>query len=98
MDSDGSLSKKNSGGRSIQDSDLATAETPQSGRQVEGIIQRELPARLFEVVLQGKQVVKATVTDRATKDFLRLLPGDPVILTLSPQDATRGRIVERKTL
>ena len=98
MDIDRSVSKKESGGRSIQDTGQVTAAKLQSGRQVEGIVQRELPARLFEVALEGKQIVKATVTDRATKDFLRLLPGDRVILALSPQDATRGRIVERKTL
>lgn len=98
MDIDRSISKKEPGGRSIQETGQVPVAKPQSGRQVEGIVQRELPARLFEVALEGKQIVKATVTDRATKDFLRLLPGDRVILTLSPQDATRGRIVERKTL
>ena len=86
------------GGRSISDTDQAITAEPPRERHVEGIIQRVLPARLFEVVLAGKQVVKATVTDRTTKDFLRLLPGDRVILVLSPQDVTRGRIIERKTL
>jgi len=54
-----------------------------------------LPNELFRVELTNQQRVVAHPGARRGRSFLRLLPGDRVKVTLSPNDRTRGRIVER---
>jgi translation initiation factor IF-1 len=63
--------------------------------QVEGIVKEALPNAMFRVELQNQHLVLAHVSGKMRMNFIRILPGDKVMLELSPYDLTRGRIIYR---
>ncbi len=63
--------------------------------EVEGTVIETLPNAMFKVELDNKHVVLAHVSGRMRKHFIRILPGDRVLVELSPYDLTRGRIIYR---
>ncbi len=63
--------------------------------QVEGIVAEALPNAMFRVELENKHLVLAHVSGKMRMNFIRILPGDKVMLELSPYDLTRGRIIYR---
>ena len=63
--------------------------------QVEGIVAEALPNAMFRVELQNQHRVLAHVSGKMRMNFIRILPGDKVMLELSPYDLTRGRIIYR---
>jgi translation initiation factor IF-1 len=63
--------------------------------QVEGIVSEALPNAMFRVELQNQHKVLAHVSGKMRMNFIRILPGDKVMLELSPYDLTRGRIIYR---
>ena len=55
-----------------------------------------LPNALFRVELENNQhEVLAHISGKMRKNFIRILPGDKVLVELSPYDLSRGRIVYR---
>ncbi|ABQ47329.1 MULTISPECIES: translation initiation factor IF-1 [Thermotoga] len=64
--------------------------------RMEGTIIEALPNAMFRVELDNGHKVLAHVSGRMRKNFIRLVPGDRVIVELSVYDLTRGRIVYRK--
>ena len=65
------------------------------GVEVEGTIVEALPNAMFRVELENKHRVLAHISGKMRKHFIRILPGDRVLVELSPYDLTRGRIVYR---
>ncbi len=63
--------------------------------QVEGSVVESLPNAMFRVELQNQHMVLAHVSGKMRMNFIRILPGDKVMLELSPYDLTRGRIIYR---
>ncbi len=63
--------------------------------QVEGVVVESLPNAMFRVELQNQHMVMAHVSGKMRMNFIRILPGDKVMLELSPYDLTRGRIIYR---
>ena len=63
--------------------------------QVEGIVAEALPNAMFRVDLENQHRVLAHVSGKMRMNFIRILPGDKVMLELSPYDLTRGRIIYR---
>ena len=63
--------------------------------QVEGKVVESLPNAMFRVELECKHLVLAHVSGKMRMNFIRILPGDKVMLELSPYDLTRGRIIYR---
>ena len=63
--------------------------------QVEGTVVEALPNAMFRVGLQNQHMVLAHVSGKMRMNFIRILPGDKVMLELSPYDLTRGRIIYR---
>ena len=63
--------------------------------QVEGIVSEALPNAMFRVDLENGHKVLAHVSGKMRMNFIRILPGDKVMLELSPYDLTRGRIIYR---
>ncbi len=63
--------------------------------QVEGTVIEALPNAMFRVELQNQHKVLAHVSGKMRMNFIRILPGDKVMLELSPYDLTRGRIIYR---
>ncbi|MHC4323908.1 MAG: translation initiation factor IF-1 [Planctomycetota bacterium] len=54
-----------------------------------------LPNAMFKVELENGHKVLAHVSGKMRMNFIRILPGDTVIVEMSPYDLNRGRIVLR---
>lgn len=67
-----------------------------SAIEVEGKVLDVLPGGQFRVELQNKHTVIAHVSGKIRMNYIRILPGDTVVLELSEYDLTRGRITYRK--
>lgn len=63
--------------------------------EVEGVVLEALPNAMFRVELTNKHRILAHVSGRMRKHFIRILPGDRVLVELSPYDLTKGRITYR---
>ena len=63
--------------------------------QVEATVLEPLPNAMFRVELDNKHRVLAHISGRMRKHFIRILPGDRVLVELSPYDLSRGRITYR---
>ena len=63
--------------------------------EVQGTVLETLPNATFRVELEGGQVVLAYVSGKMRMHFIKILPGDKVLVELSPYDLTRGRITYR---
>lgn len=63
--------------------------------EVVGTVIEARPNAMFLVELENKHRVLAHVSGKMRKHFVRILPGDKVVVELSPYDLTRGRIVYR---
>jgi len=63
---------------------------------VDGKVLETLPNAMFRVELANGHRVLAHVSGKMRMNFIRILPGDTVILELSPYDLSRGRIIRRE--
>lgn len=63
--------------------------------EVEGTVTESLPNASFRVQLPNEHQVLAYVSGKLKLNFIRVLPGDRVLVELSPYDLTRGRITYR---
>ena len=63
--------------------------------RVEGVVKEALPNAMFRVQLDDGHMVLAHVSGKMRMHFIRILPGDRVVVELSPYDLERGRIVYR---
>jgi len=60
------------------------------------VVREALPNATFRVELENGHEVLARVSGKMRKFFIRILPGDKVLVELSPYDLTKGRIVFRE--
>ena len=63
--------------------------------EVMATVVEALPNAVFRVELENGHEVLAHISGKMRKHFIRILPGDKVLVELSPYDLTRGRIVSR---
>lgn len=63
--------------------------------EVEAVVSETLPNAMFRVELENGHQVLAHISGKMRKHFIRILPGDRVLVELSPYDLSRGRIVYR---
>jgi translation initiation factor IF-1 len=63
--------------------------------RVEGIVVEVLPNTMFRVDLSNGHRVLAHISGKMRMHFIRILPGDKVLLEMSPYDLTKARIVYR---
>jgi len=63
--------------------------------EVEGTVVESLPNAMFRVELANGHKVLAHISGRMRVHYIRILPGDRVLIELSPYDLTRGRITYR---
>ena len=64
--------------------------------QVEGNVFEALANTQFRVELENGHQVMAHVAGKMRKHFIRIVPGDRVVVEVSPYDLKRGRIVYRE--
>lgn len=63
--------------------------------EMQAVVLETLPNATFKVELENKHQVLAHISGKMRKHFIRILPGDRVLVEISPYDVTRGRIVFR---
>lgn len=63
--------------------------------EVEGTVIEALPNAMFRVELPNKHEVLAHISGKIRMHYIRVLPGDRVLIELSPYDLKRGRITYR---
>ncbi|MDD2620270.1 MAG: translation initiation factor IF-1 [Syntrophomonas sp.] len=63
--------------------------------EVEGKVIEPLPNTMFKVELENGHKVLAHISGKMRMNFIRILPGDRVMVELSPYDLNRGRIIYR---
>ena len=64
--------------------------------EVTASVLETLPNALFKVAVEENQhEALAHVSGKMRKNFIRILPGDKVLVELSPYDLNRGRITYR---
>jgi translation initiation factor IF-1 len=63
--------------------------------EVEGNVAEALPNAMFRVDLPNGHRVLAHASGKIRMNFIRILPGDRVLVELSPYDLTKGRITYR---
>ena len=67
----------------------------EEGIQVEGTVIEPLPNAMFRVELENGHKVLAHISGKMRMHYIRILPGDKVLVELSPYDLTRGRVTYR---
>lgn len=63
--------------------------------KIEGIVLENLPSTMFRVKLDSGQEILAHISGRMRMFYIKILPGDRVLVEMSPYDLTRGRVVHR---
>lgn len=63
--------------------------------KLEGEIEEVLPSTTFKVKLDNGHSILAHISGRMRVNYIRLLPGDRVLVEMSPYDLTKGRITQR---
>lgn len=63
--------------------------------EVEGKVVICLPNTMFRVELTNGHMVLAHISGKMRKHYIKILPGDRVLVELSPYDLTRGRVIYR---
>jgi len=63
--------------------------------KLQGIIKETLPSTTFRVELENGHEILAHISGRMRVNYIRLLPGDKILVEMSPYDLTKGRIVQR---
>ena len=64
--------------------------------EAQGKVVDLLPSGKFKVELEGGHIVEAHVSGKMRVNNIRILPGDTVVVELSPYDLTHGRIIYNK--
>jgi translation initiation factor IF-1 len=67
----------------------------EQGIEVQGVIAENLPNAMFRVKLESGHEVLAHISGKIRMHYIRILPGDRVLVELSPYDLARGRILYR---
>lgn len=61
--------------------------------RVEGTVKTLLPNTMFRVTLDNGHEILAHISGKMRMNFIRILPGNRVIIEMSPYDLTKGRII-----
>ncbi len=64
--------------------------------EVRAVVLEALPNAMFRVeLIDTKHQLLAHISGKMRKNFIKILPGDKVLVEISPYDLTRGRIIYR---
>ena len=88
--------KRNSPSRQSKPQRDRPEETSQDTIRAEGVVLEARPNTTFLVKLDAGPDVLAHVGGKMRRHYIRILPGDRVILEVSTYDPEKGRIVYRK--
>lgn len=63
--------------------------------EVEGVIEESLPGATFRIILEGGQLILGHLSGKMRLNFIKILPGDRVLVEISVYDLSKGRITRR---
>ena len=63
--------------------------------EITGKVIKALPNAMFKVKTENGHEILAQLSGRMRKYYIRIVPGDTVIVEMSPYDLTKGRIIFR---
>ncbi len=63
--------------------------------ELEGTVTEAMPNTIFKVKLENDHEIIAHISGKLRMNYIKILPGDRVIVELSPYDLTKGRIIWR---
>jgi translation initiation factor IF-1 len=69
--------------------------TKEDAIRVDAKVIDALPNAMFRVELENGHRIIAHVSGKMRMHFIRILPGDKVVVEMSPYDLSKGRIVLR---
>ena len=67
--------------------------------EVEAIVKAALPNAMFRLEIEvgeNKHEIIGHISGKMRRHYIRITPGDRVLVQLSPYDLTKGRIVYRQ--
>ncbi len=68
---------------------------PSKGKVFKGRVIESLPNLTYKVELEDGRIVLAYLSGKMRINFIKVIPGDYVMVELSPYDETKGRIIKR---
>lgn len=69
--------------------------TKKDAIEVEGVVRLPLRNAMFRVDLANGHEVLAHISGKMRMHYIKIVPGDRVLVELSPYDLSRGRITYR---
>ena len=63
--------------------------------EMSGVVRECFPNTSFKVVCDNGHELLAYLAGKMRRHYIKVLPGDRVIVEISPYDLTRGRIIKR---
>ncbi len=67
----------------------------QEVKRLEGRVEEALPGTTFRVSIGEGKTILAHLAGKMRLHYIKILPGDRVIVEMTPYDDARGRIVRR---
>lgn len=67
--------------------------------EIEAIVKQSLPNAMFRLEIEvgeNKHEIIGHISGKMRRNYIRITPGDTVLVQLSPYDLTKGRIVYRQ--
>jgi translation initiation factor IF-1 len=61
-------------------------------KETEGVVEEALPQAMYRVSLKSGEKVRASIGGVARQTTVRVIPGDRVLVEISPLDPTQGKI------
>ena len=63
--------------------------------EFEGLVVETLPNACFRVKLKNDLVILAHISGKMRMNYIKIVPGDRVLVDISVYDTTKGRITRR---
>ena len=63
--------------------------------EFDGVVLENLPNATFKVKLPNDMVILAHISGKMRLHYIKIIPGDRVLLEVSLYDPTKGRIIRR---
>ena len=83
-------------GKNKRNSSDAETEERQDKIELQGVVIDALPGTWFKVKVEGGHEILATLSGKLRMNHIHILPGDQVMVEVSPYDMSRGRISWRR--
>lgn len=87
--------KKRTNGRPGRGANGSAGARGEDKLEMQGIVLETLPNATFKVELDNKHHILAVISGRLRQNYIRILPGDRVLVEISPYDLSRGRVTYR---